>query len=205
MAGSTSGGDLLVGPDAQSTWFIAGGNSGSIGGFTFTGVESLIGGAQNDAFRFQPGGSLQGSIDGGGGSNALDYSIDGGVAVTVNLQTHAASRLHGGTSGGFTHMQGMVGSTAAGDRLIGLDGGELWQITGNNGGMVGPLAFSRFENLQGGTGSDTFKFSPTGTVSGSIAGGGGIDWLDYSLFITPVNVNLATGSATHVAGAQWEG
>jgi hypothetical protein len=200
MAGSTGSGDLLTGPDAQSTWFLTGPNIGFVGGFTFTGVESLIGGSQNDVFRFRPGGSLQGFIDGGGGSNALDYSADGGVAATVNLQTHAASRLAGGRSGGFTHMHGMVGSTAATDRLIGLNGDTIWQILGNNAGMAGPIAFSGFENLQGGTASDTFKFSPAGVVSGSIAGGGGADWLDYSLFTTPVRVNLGTGIATHVAG-----
>jgi hypothetical protein len=201
LLGSTGAGDLLVGPDAKSTWPITGANSGSIGGFTFAGVESLRGGSQNDVFRFNPGGSLQGAIDGGGGSNTLDYAADGGAAVTVNLQTHAASRLHGGAIGGFTHIQGAVGSTAVSDRLIGLNGSTLWQITGNNAGMAGVLAFSQFENLQGGTASDTFKFSSAGVVSGSIAGGGGGDWLDYSLFTTPVSVNLTSGVASRVGGA----
>jgi hypothetical protein len=199
LAGSAGGGDLLVGPDAKSTWFITGVNSGSIGGFTFTGVENLQGGSQNDIFRFNAGGRLQGAVDGGGGSNGLDYSADGGSGATVNLQTHVASLLRAGTSGGFVHIQAVVGSTAATDRLIGLNGITLWQVTGNNAGLVGTVAFSGFESLQGGTASDTFRFAPSGTISGAIAGGGGGDWLDYSLFTTPVHVNLATGFATHVS------
>ena len=66
---------------------------------------------------------------------------------------------------------------------------------------AGAFSFAGFENLLGGTASDTFKFSPAGAISGSINGGGGGDWLDYSLFTTPVSVNLATGAATRVAGA----
>jgi autotransporter-associated beta strand protein len=200
LVGSSGAGDLLVGPDGKSTWFITGANAGSVGGFTFTGVKNLRGGSQNDVFRFSPAGTLQGFVDGGGGRNALDYSFDGGVAATVNLQTHAASRLHGGLIGGFVHIQAVVGSTAVSDRLIGPDSPTLWQIAANNAGMAGPVAFAGIKNLQGGSASDTFKFSPAGFISGAIVGGGGGDWLDYSLFTTAVSVNLATGVATHVAG-----
>jgi Ca2+-binding RTX toxin-like protein len=189
-----------VGPNANSTWFLTGINAGTIGGVTFAGFENLRGGSQNDVFRFRPGSALSGVVDGGGGSNALDYSTDGGVAATVNLQTHAASRVHSGASGGFQHIAAVVGSTASTDRLIGTNAPTLWQITGVNAGLAGAVAFSGFENLQGGTGSDSFRFNSGGSLSGSLAGGGGGDWLDYSLVTTPVSVNLATGSASRVAG-----
>jgi Ca2+-binding RTX toxin-like protein len=134
------------------------------------------------------------------GSNSLDYSADGAAAATVNLQTHSATRLHAGAPGGFVHVLGFTGSTAAGDQLIGPNATTLWQITGGNAGLAGAFSFAGFENLQGGTASDTFKFSPAGAVSGSVAGGGGGDWLDYSLFTTPVSVNLTTGAASRIAG-----
>jgi hypothetical protein len=201
LVGSTGGGDTLVGPDANITWNITGANAGTLGGVTFAGFENIRGGSQNDAFRFGPAGILGGVVDGGGGFNVLDYSIDGGRAATVNLQTRAASLVHAALPGGFQHIQAVVGSTATSDRLIGTNSPTLWQITSSNAGMAGGVAFSGIENVQGGTASDTFKFSPKGSLSGSLTGGGGGDWLDYSLFTTPVIVNLSTGAASRVAGA----
>jgi hypothetical protein len=201
MVGSVAGGDTLIGPDAASTWYITGANVGRVGGFNFLGVKSVRGGSQNDVFRITPSGSLAGSVDGGGGTgNTLDYSTDGGAAATVNLQTHAATRLHAGALGAFQHIQGFIGSTAAGDQLIGPNATTLWQVTGGNAGQAGAFSFAGFKNLQGGTASDTFKFSPAGVISGSINGGGGGDWLDYSLFTTGVSVNLTAGAASRVAG-----
>src|SRR5262249_20256230 len=59
------------------------------------------------------------------------------------------------------------------------------------------------QNLVGGTGLDVFKLLSGGTVA-SLNGGGAPpgmgDWLDYSAFLTPVVVNLATGAATNVKG-----
>jgi Peptidase M10 serralysin C terminal len=201
LIGSTGAGDLVIGPDANSTWFITGNNAGTIGGVTFAGFKNLRGGSQNDVFRFRPGSSLSGVVDGGGGSNALDYSFDGAVAATVNLQTHAATLVHGGAPGGFVHIQAVVGSTATSDRLIGLNVPTLWQITGSNAGMAGGVAFAGIKNVQGGTASDIFRFTPNGSLSGGLAGGGGGDWLDYSLFTTPVAVNLLTASASRVGSA----
>jgi hypothetical protein len=201
MFGSVAGGDTLIGPDAASTWYITGANVGRVGGFNFLGVKSVRGGSQNDIFRITASGSLAGSVDGGGGTgNTLDYSADGGAAATVNLQTHAATRLHAGVLGAFQHIQAFIGSTAAGDQLIGPNATTLWQVTGGNAGQAGAFSFAGFENLQGGTASDTFKFSPAGVISGSINGGGGGDWLDYSLLTTGVSVNLTAGAASRVAG-----
>jgi hypothetical protein len=92
------------------------------------------------------------------------------------------------------------GPGSTGDELIGPNNANLWQITGLNAGQVGNIVFHNIENLMGGTGIDAFKFHPGGRVT-SIRGGGNLgDWLDYSLFpaTTPVQVNLATGSATDV-------
>ena len=126
-----------------------------------------------------------------------------GTAITVNLQTLAAPRLKGGNPGGFANIESLVGSSSTGDTLIGANVNNLWQITSTSAGQVGTLAFLNIEHLMGGTGIDTFKFSPAPAESPSIKGGGNLgDWLDYSLFpaTQPVSVNLATGSATSVGG-----
>ena len=56
------------------------------------------------------------------------------------------------------------------------------------------------ENLKGGSASDVFQFQNGKGVTGSINGGGGGDWLDFSAYTTPVIVNLGTGQATGEAG-----
>jgi len=87
-----------------------------------------------------------------------------------------------------------------------------WTITGNNSAsgnifnIVGPANAS----ITGGTGPDTFNFtttvSPLGTISGSLSGtlngGGGVNTLSYAKYTASgVVVDLPLGSATGVAGA----
>jgi hypothetical protein len=84
LTGGT-GTDTLHGPDTANTWQITGANAGTLNQtVTFTSIQNLTGGAANDAFAFQTGGSLSGTLDGGGGSNTLDYSSYTGD-ITVDL------------------------------------------------------------------------------------------------------------------------
>ena len=78
--------DTLIGTDADSTWTVTGTNAGGLSGpvpFTFTNVENLTGGGAADTFAFAPIGSVAGMVDGGGGTNALDYS-----AVTTPIHAN---------------------------------------------------------------------------------------------------------------------
>jgi hypothetical protein len=196
LVGSSSTSDLLIGPNATNTWIISGANSGTVGTFGFSAVENLTGGTSTDAFKFTSAGSVTGKIDGGGGTNTLDYSGDGGVAATVNLATSTATK-----TGGFAHILKLVGSSSTSDRLIGPNTTNTWTLTGANAGTLGAFSFSAVENLTGGSGLDLFVFRAGATVSGKIdGGGGGTDWLDYAAYTTPVTVNLATNSATGVGG-----
>jgi hypothetical protein len=188
--------DTLVGVNITNTWSITGSNSGKVNGIAFTGIANLTGGTANDTFKFASAGSMSGKIDGGAGVNTLDYSGDGGVAATVNLATNTATK-----TGGFAHIQKLIGSSSAADKLIGPNATNIWSITAVNGGTVGSFSFSAVENLTGGSGLDLFVFSAGKTVSGKIdGGGGGNDWLDYAAYTTPVTVNLATNTATGVGG-----
>ena len=78
--------DTLFGPDTDTTWTVSGPNAGTLGGLVpvvFTNVENLTGGSGADTFAFAPSGSVAGIIDGGGGTNALDYS-----AFTTPIHTN---------------------------------------------------------------------------------------------------------------------
>ena len=203
MVGSSAGGDRLVGPGTAGTWTVAAANAGNRNGiFTFAGVENLLGGAANDTFRFGPGGSVSGSLDGGGGTNVLDYSADGGAAATVNLQTAAASRIKGGTAGGFSHIQRVVGSSSAGDTLVGGNTASTWTISGANAGNInGIFTFAAVKNLVGGAANDAFRFGPAGSIAGTVNGGGGSNTLDYSADGgVAATVNLQTAAASRIKG-----
>ncbi|MDB5357607.1 MAG: hypothetical protein JWN24_4060 [Phycisphaerales bacterium] len=192
--GSASAGDTLIGPDAATNWQITAANAGSAGSDTFSSFENLTGGAGNDSFAFLPGGGVSGNIDGGGGTNTLDYSALSGP-ITVNLQTHAAP----GIGGTFTNISNFVGS-AGSDSLIGPDATTTWAITGANSGSVAGNTFSSFENLIGGSGDDTFALYDGGSLSGKVDGMGGNNTLDYSYYSLNVIVNLALNTATGYAG-----
>ena len=58
------------------------------------------------------------------------------------------------------------------------------------------MIFSGYENLLGGSGNDTFAFTGSGSVKGTVNGGLGTNWLDYSLFGAGVHVNLFSSPVT---------
>ena len=188
------GTNKLVGPNVTETWTISGANAGSVGVTTFSNLQNLTGGTLNDTFKFTAAGSVSGKVNGGTGTNTLDYSGDGGIAATVNLATLAATK-----TGGFANIQSLVGSSAA-DTLIGPNVANTWILSGVNAGTVGTVAFSAVENLTGGTLNDLFKFPDGGSVSGVVNGGGGTDTLGYGLRTTGVTVNLTAGTATATGG-----
>jgi hypothetical protein len=191
-----SGKDTLVGPNATNTWNITGSNSGSLGVVSFSGVANLTGGTGNDTFAFASGGSVSGKINGGAGTNTLNYSGDGGAAITVNLANDTATR-----TGGFSNIQALVGSSSTADQLVGPNSTNTWTLTGANAGTVGSFSFSAVENLTGGTGNDTFVFDSGGSVSGKINGGTGTNTLNYaSDGGAAVTVNLASDTATRTGG-----
>lgn len=88
------------------------------------------------------------------------------------------------------------------DTLVGPNQPSTWTVIGTDAGAVGNVLFRGAELLTGGSGADTFRFDPTGTVTGGVSGGGGRNVLDYSLSgaTAPVVVDLLAGSATRIGG-----
>lgn len=182
--------------DAVENWTV----DGQAGNDTFylNGVGlpiDILGGDGDDRFNLSATGGVGGKVDGGAGSDILDYALYHSP-VTVNLQTLSAT-----ATGGFANVEGFVGSNTLLDTILGADATNIWQMYGdNNAGKIGSIQFGSFENWIGGSGADTFKMASARYISGRIDGGAGNNTLDYSLYTAGVSVDLAQGTATNVRG-----
>jgi len=191
VTGGSTGSDTLIASDAH--WGIFGPDQGAVSNTGYSSFENLLGGGGDDSFEFSGTGRVSGAVDGGAGTNTLDYS---GVAgpVTVNFKTFTASLV--GTT--FSNIQNVVGSQSNADTVIGPD--ALWLITGPDRGSVNGFTFSSVENLQGNIQADTFTFLDGGSISGNLDGGAGDNTLDYSHRTTPVTIDFAHHTATGIGG-----
>lgn len=129
---------------------------------------------------------------------------------TGNIQFDASLEKLNVSAGGFNdvvQVQSMpltatsvalVGSAGV-DKLVGPAGASVFEITGNGAGILNAknLAFTQFENLQGGAAADVFRMLPLGQIS-QIDGGGSSDQINYAGFNNAVIVNLQAKSATGV-------
>jgi hypothetical protein len=109
FVGSQTAPSTLIGADTNNQWTVTDPNSGTVGADTFRGFQNLVGGAMADTFVFQQAGSLAGSVDGGGGTDTLDYSQYTGD-VTVDLTLNLASLVHQGASGNVLRIANVTGS-----------------------------------------------------------------------------------------------
>ncbi|RLB70480.1 MAG: hypothetical protein DRH04_03515, partial [Deltaproteobacteria bacterium] len=179
VVGSTAS-DTLIGMNTDSDFHIDGAASyyqeiasGRI--FDFDDFENLSGGSANDTFYFHGVATLNGQINGGAGSDTLDYS-NYALAISANLGAGTAD----GTAG-ISSIENLIGSpfgstiygdnndniligTAANDTIYGLGGNDILFGLGGN------------DRLDGGTGIDTIDYSGNTTAG--------------------INANLATGVVT---------
>jgi Ca2+-binding RTX toxin-like protein len=186
VVGSTNALITLIGPNVAFTWNITDADSGRAGEIEFSNIGRLVGGSRADTFKFFPNGSISEGIDGATGSDTADFSkVNAAVTVDISL---------------FEGINKFIGGASGDDTLVGLNVANTWNITAQNAGTINTLAFSGFENLQGGTSTDSFVFADAKGVSGTIDGGGGRDTLNYAAFTTRVEVDLLAGTATKVQG-----
>lgn len=134
-------------------WHITGDGSGMARGAStwlirFQGIESLIGGEANDAFHISPSARWQGTLDGGGGRDLLNFSALT-TAVSASLSdgsvAFAARAANGSTVafvGQIANFEDLTGG-AGNDTLVGNSGHNL--LNGGGGD----------DNLAGGDGNDT--------------------------------------------------
>jgi Ca2+-binding RTX toxin-like protein len=119
----------------------------------FLSVENLRGGDHNDRFRFDENGRISGQVEGGSGSDFLDYSRRK-TSVTVDLSAGTATSTAG--IAGVENVLGGVGSdTIIGDDganvLIGNRGDDVILARGGNDIVIGGAGADR---LDGGSGED---------------------------------------------------
>jgi hypothetical protein len=189
---------------------VAAANGGDVNGtFTFSGVGNLTGGAGDDTFKLASGGSIVGTISGGGHTtkDTLDLSAKAG-AVAINLSGTGTTGV--GAVSGVNDYVGNDGTAGTNTTLTGTNAGSTYTIDQANAGNVdGAITFSGVGKLTGGTGADTFKLVNDGTtthgaLSGAIDGGAtAANTLDYSGTSGAVAVTLASassGSATNTGG-----
>lgn len=153
VVGRSGGGDTLVGTDAATAWSITGSDAGKAGKFTFSGIDNLHGGAGNDTFKLANNAGVKGSIDGGGGTNVLDYSA-WTSGVSVNLGGGAST----GAPGGAANIQVLNGG-AGNDTLVGSSGNDI--IRGNGGDDL-IYGGGGDDVLIGGAGNDLISTSGSG-------------------------------------------
>ena len=126
-------------------------------------ATNISGGGGNDTIILGDGVSANGIIDGGTGSNTLNFA-NGGFTPTDVVLTSASAGGFSGTSSGtstnnFTNFSTLVGSPNGATSIKGLNADGTWAIgatsTYTTGGFT--LNFSGFTHIIGGTGADTYN------------------------------------------------
>ena len=169
--------DSLYGRQVNNTWTFDGTNKyndGTVGqDLVFSNFEKLFGGSLNDAFVFKNNATFTGSIDGGVGTDTLDYSNTGNTtSITVAITGSNAGSVNGTN---FTSLENykltqnndtfqMTSSSALVGGTIDAGGGnDTLDYTGDTAAVKANLSnntatntggISNFENLTGGSGND---------------------------------------------------
>jgi hypothetical protein len=176
LTGGQATTNTLIGKNQTNVWNIIDSNSGTINSteFTFYAIQNLTGGNTHDQFVIRDGGSVAGTISGGGssGTNWLDYEYYTSD-MTVNLQDLTAT-----ATGHITSSINKLTGSLANSQLVGKNQSNTWNITSNNGGNVGGAGvfdFYNIKNITGGNSTDTFIFAGAYQLTGTtgISGGAG--------------------------------
>ncbi|HRY21848.1 MAG TPA: calcium-binding protein, partial [Flexilinea sp.] len=105
--------------------------------------------------------------------------------------------------GSFTNINDLIGSGFE-DFLFGLNDQSVWEIgdgTNRYLALNRNLMFRDVENLRGGSGVDIFRFLDGGVFGCSIDGGSNENnRLDFSLYTTPVYIDLSTDTYSAIHG-----
>ncbi|MBX2864571.1 MAG: CHAT domain-containing protein, partial [Leptolyngbyaceae cyanobacterium MAG.088] len=196
-----SGVDTLVGTSGADTISITGNNSGTVGSITFSAIENLDGQAGNDRIVIANTGTITGNIEGGGGTDTLDYSaytndvtldFKQNNATAVNNLTGIESFIGGDGNDTFILNQGVtvnsIDGGAGSNTINGDDVASVWDLTGaDTGNGTGVANFSNIQNLLGGNQSDHINFLADGAQFTDVLDGG-----DGALTLSGENIDIGT-------------
>jgi Ca2+-binding RTX toxin-like protein len=157
----------------------------------FSSIETIVGSNQTD------------SITAGNGSNA--WTITGsGAGQLGSIQFTSFEIARGGSgadtfqiqSGGIPIIFGGLGT----DTIIGPNQTNSWRLSAAAAGVLNSTTtFREMENVTGGRGDDTVEVTSSGTLSGTLSGGEGVNTLTYQSLpsnrVAEINVlaNRSTG------------
>lgn len=183
-----AGTDRLEATSGLNTFNITGSGAGNLNNtVTFTAVESLLGGTDDDRFVFGANGRLVGQVLGGAGADTIDLSAKT-TAHTLNLTTNMLT-----STGGIFDVESFIGGTSTTDTVIAPNTDNKWNVTGVNQITLNAImSLSRFENVTGGTAVDRFDFGPAGRITGTLTAGTGTDVASFAAVSTPIQVQLGT-------------
>ena len=123
-------------------------------------------------FVVSNGGSLSGSIDGGGAASTCSISRDGRPPTSASRA--ASSGTVSGVTGGYSNVTSLTGNGST-STLTGTNTGSTYAVDESGAGTVfdgiGSTSFSGIASLAGGTGADAFTLSGSGSLAGSVNGG----------------------------------
>ena len=164
-----SGNDVLTTDNGVNTWAITFLNAGTLNNSTlFTHIDTLKGGSDTDTLTGPVTGQTWTLTEGDAGNlpgavfSGMEHLVGGAGDDVFSLAGSFAGSIDGG---------------GGNDTLAGANADTEFSITGTNSGMVTDATFTRIGNLSGGTQADRFRFSASGSLTGTIDGGGGIDSL----------------------------
>ncbi|MBI1311532.1 hypothetical protein GC176_09510 [bacterium] len=160
------GSDTLITAETGGVlWNVTGPDAGNYGAVIFSSMENLTGNIGDDVFDFAAGGSISGTIDGGAGTDTLDFA-DYVTSASVDVD-----RL--------VNIEALIGSAQL-DTITGAAAGSSFNVTGAGSGTVDGISFTSFENYTGQSGDDSFVFGASGATAGTVNGGGGLNTLTLS-------------------------
>ena len=185
------GNDQVGSNVVNNSWSVSGQGGGNLNNqLTFTNIESLLGSSGIDQFNFGAAGSVLGQINGGLGDDRIDFS-NKTTAVTVNLNASSCT-----FTGGISGVESVIASAASNDLLIASNVSNQWVLNSvNSGSLNNQFHFSGVENLTGGTLVDTFVIGASGSLSGVISGGTGVDVVNLLARTSALEYRLGTTSS----------
>jgi len=139
------GSDEIIAPASGAAFTLSGVESGQVIGsiFVFSSVENLTGGVGNDTFALD-GGTLSGTVNGGGGSDTIFVNDNTGRAFTIDGPNEGDVA---DITGGFTSIENLTGGSGVdtfdltNDMDGVLDGGAGIDIVNINGAFNAGTSF----------------------------------------------------------------
>jgi ELWxxDGT repeat protein len=163
-------------PVGQNLWF---------DGLAGTDTLQVVGRSVDDSF----------TLDG------LRIAANGAWTRSSNIES---VRILGGNGNDLLRVVSGTASFEGGggvDRVEATAGANTFTLTGNGtGNFNSSLTFTTIESVQGGIDSDRFVFGASGSLTGQVIGGLGVDTIDLSAKTGATTLNFVTGMLTSTGG-----